>query len=166
MNNLLSQKQDQIIKQNAADFYALCVYSKHILGLDSIRIKDFTAHRQYNKKYSDNLSSLGTSKLLLSSSLSILLMYTFKSILIVPIFFGNYYILRQLGVLGTTNHESEMSSTTKFCFFCSSDSRVEKVNERYNSYYKLIEYVFNRAQIKTLDQFERELDKLMVEFKI
>jgi hypothetical protein len=119
MNNLLSTKNEEMIKQTSADFYTMTVYSKDILGLDEIRIKEFITFNEDIKISKGNNNKQGGRmeffnyilenkfKFVSGISFSFLLMYKFRSVLIIPIFFSGYHILNKLIVKNLLEEDIE-----------------------------------------------------------
>jgi hypothetical protein len=152
MNRFIETKNDSIIKKNSADFNALTIYSKHILNKDKIRIEEYKSFINNNKTNTNNYSKL--KNIIAFTAVSGLLIYKFQSILIVPLFFCNYYIINRLLLEYRFKKE---------CYFCSKNLYTQETNEKYKNYYKLIDYICNKAPVKNLNDFEMELDKIIKE---
>ena len=167
MNKFLFHKNEECIKQNSADFYTLSIYSKDILRLDDLRLKEFSEFyknihqgesqlKQFQKIFSNKYKII--SEICISSAL----MYRFKSILIVPLFFSGYLVMKTIILNLTLNHECE-----DICYFCQKNLiKIEQIN-KYEKYYKIINYIFEKNQnISSLDEFEKELEKSINQYKI
>jgi hypothetical protein len=142
MNKYLQIKNEQYIKTNSTDFYILSLYSKEILGKDILRINKYRNFKNENSQKSI-LNALA--HIFISS----LLIYKFKSLLIIPIFYTNYYILDNL-------------FKTDICYFCNNNQNTKD----YEDYYNLIKTVFERNKnIKCITDFEYELDRIINENK-
>ncbi len=175
-----------MIKSNSADFYTMAIFSKYIRKFDIYRLNDYKNYKnglaaKYN--HNDNLDNdndnldndnvidnnnylnlnlyLDTNfsliKLTGGITVSIVLAYKFKSILIVPVFFSSYYLIKKCLKLDNKNNSSNSE-----CYFCKCNTIKKRNMEQYNKYYNLIEYVFEKnPNIKNINDFERELDKLL-----
>jgi hypothetical protein len=168
MNKLLTQNNEQAIKHNSADFLTLTIYSKDILGFEkihflnfdkflSIRIKSNISKENnldYTTKFYENKF-----KYLGYIGLSLILTYKFRSLMIVPIFFMSYSMTKLL-IFPYKNENKSMNSTC-FCYFCE-ENKMRKVNlNKYDYYYKLIDYVFDKnPNIKNIQDFEKEFTKI------
>jgi hypothetical protein len=167
MNKFLFHKNEECIKQNSADFYTLSIYSKDILRLDDIRLKEFSdfykCSNQANSqsKYFQNVVS-NKYKIISGIIISSVLMYRFKSILIVPLFFSGYLVMKRIILNLTLKHECE-----DMCYFCQKNIIKKEKIDKYEKYYKVINYIFDKNQnISSLDDFEKELEKSINEYKI
>lgn len=161
MNKYLLNKDQFLIKQNSANFYALCLYSKYILNNDKYRLDDFknfySQLKNLNNSNNNNLS-FNFQKLSLYSITSFLLSYKFKSLIIFPLFYANFYLLKWMFPFTANN--------TDDCFFCFKNEISERNLRKYVKIYDLIEYVFKKEKIKNLDDFEKALDKIIKDYNI
>ena len=167
MNKFLFHKNEEYIKQNSADFYTLSIYSKDILRLDDLRLREFSDFYKSSKQVDSQLKHFqnvlsNKYKIISGICISSALMYRFKSILIVPLFFSGYLAMKRIILNLTLKHECEDK-----CYFCQKNLiKIEKI-EKYEKYYKIINYIFEKNQnISSLDQFEKELEKSINEYKI
>jgi hypothetical protein len=144
MNKYLKFKNEEFIKHNSADFYILSIYSSEVLKLDNLRLCEF---ENFKKGKCD------INKLFLNLGISSVLVYRFRSFLIIPVFYLSYFILDYL--LGKNAN----------CYFCEKQEiKIQKLNQ-YESYYNLINYVFRKNKINNFDEFEKELDKIIQDLK-
>jgi hypothetical protein len=151
MNKYIQIKNDQYIKTNSTDFYLLSIFSKEILDKDSIRLDNYIDY--YKNKKSDNFNKIN---IIVNCILSSALIYKFKSILIVPLFYTNYYMIDYF--ISNNDHD---------CYFCALNNMTSSKYAQYEDYYKLIQNVFERnSNIKNLNDFEKELDKIIQDYKI
>lgn len=166
MNNFLVHKNEECIKQNSADFYTISIYSKDILEMDRLRLNEFYSfHRIRNEKIigSSFFKDIYSYKYRMFSGFFIAsgLIYTFKSILVVPIFFGGYSIIKKVmtDLIDSFDCKSD-------CYFC--QKNLKKMNQlaTYEKFYSMINYVIdNNPNITSMDDFERGLDKSIKENK-
>lgn len=165
MNNLLSHKNEEAIKRNSADFYTMTVYSKDILGLDYIRLKSFKDYLQVNKINSLDDINLWNNKfkILTSLGVSFILMYKFKSVLVIPLFPVVYLMSKRIITGIGINYPNTFlaSDCGNDCYFCKSNQFKMKQLEDCEKYFHIIDYVLERNnKITNLQEFEDELDKL------
>jgi hypothetical protein len=151
MNKYLKIKNEEFVKHNATDFYVMSIYSMELLGKDLLRLDEFRAFKkdQTNRHLNGHI-------VLLNVAISALLIYRFKSFLIVPTFYGAYFILNKIF----------LKKDCLQCYFCErQENKTEKLRQ-YESYYALINYTFKRnRRIRNINDFECELDKIIKELK-
>lgn len=166
MNKLLTQNNEQAIKHNSADFLTLSIFSKDILGFEKIHflnydkfiksrnISTIVKENNYFKKFYDNKF-----KYMCYFSWSIILTYKFRSLIIVPIFFLCYSIIKKI-IFPYKNYNKSINSNC-FCYFCE-ENKLKKINlNKYNYYYQLIDYVFEKnPNIKNIQDFEKQLTNI------
>jgi hypothetical protein len=157
MNNLLTQKNEESIKQNSADFYTLSIYSKNILDYDTIRINEYRNFCSMRKRGNLTHNSNKYLKYTIGGFLSAFLMYRFKSVLIIPIFFSCNCLIKYF--LSSSNHTN--------CYFCLKNQIKTDQLDTYEKYYSIISYIVDKnPSITTLDDFEEVLDKSISQFKL
>jgi hypothetical protein len=183
MNNVLIQKNEEAIKQNSADFLTLCVYSKDILKLDYLHLLNYKYHLLNKSKFlagNETKNDLGSKvslkssidknkfKFMTSLGISLLLIYKFRSILIIPIFFSSYFITKSLISatseflhLGSEEEENRKINSLCNCYFCE-ENKIKKLNlDKYDYYFNVIDYVFEKnPNIKNLEEFQKDLAKI------
>ena len=143
MNKYLKFKNEDFIKHNSADFYLLSIYSKEILDMDYLRLEEF---KQFKKTENFNFRNLG-----INLGICSLLIYRFKSFLIIPCFYFCYFILDGF--------------SEKDCYFCEKQEMKKLKLQKYENYYNLINLVFKNKKIRNFDEFEQELDKIIRDLK-
>src|SRR5690348_16307612 len=135
MNNLLTNRNDEVIKQNSADFYTMLVYSKFVLRLDRFRIDNYekftrTLERKNGFKFS--FMSLYENKFKICTAA--LIMYKITSILAVPGVMLAYYLVK--GKSGDDDYKK------CGCYFCNGNLIKEEKIQRYDAYYKFVNRAF------------------------
>jgi len=172
MNNLLSSKNEETIKQTSADFYTMTVYSKDILGLDYLRIKEFIMFDQDRKIFTKNKNNLGGFREILNYfvenkfkftsgiSISFLLIYKFRSILVVPIFFTNYYFIKKIISKNFSDEDNAIECCV--CYHCEKNKQKANNLKTYQNYYKMISNIVEKnPNIKSIEDFKNEISKLI-----
>jgi hypothetical protein len=149
MLKYLKFKNDEFIKQNGTDFYVLSLFSYNILQKDKLRIEEY-------KNFKKNTIRFNPLNIITNIGISIALIYQFKSLLIIPFFYTNYYILNWI-----------FPAYELPCYFCERNTKKKEKLENYENMYRLIEYIFERNHnIKNITDFEKELDNLINELNI
>ena len=168
MNKFLFHKNEECIKQNSADFFTLSIYSKDILRLDYLRLIEFSdfyrseSNQENTKwKFFQNTHS-NKFKIISGILISSAIMYRFKSVLIVPVFFAGYLVMKRIILNLQLSHNCEGIS-----YFCQKNLKKREKLEMYEKYYKMINYIIDKnPNVSSLDEFERELDISIKEYKI
>ena len=149
MFKYINYKNDEFIKQNGTNFYILSLFSKNIINKDKLRIQGY-------KSYKKNMTSISLLNIIPNTIISITLIYKFKSILILPFFYTNYFLLKWI-------FPTEICR----CYFCERNQKRIEILENYEKIYRLIEYIFERNHnIYNITDFEKELDKVINELNI
>jgi hypothetical protein len=159
--NKLIEINDEKIRHNSVDLYSLCVYSKNILKLDHFRIQEYWHFRKkQNSKLQVN-KNLKELNILIAIPTILILIYRFKSFLIIPSFFGTYYFFVK-PIFKFFLHKNNDS-----CYFCYKNKEETDKLDTINSYSSLIDLMFKRdPKISSLRDLEAELDKYINEKKI
>lgn len=155
--------RDEIVNtKKFTDFYILSLYSKEILKLDNLRIKDFKDFYFKNRKINDEIDKkIKIKKHFLNSLFSISLIYCFRSILIVPLFFSSVYIFKKL-YKGFSNSFISNEHINDSCYFCQRNLFKQNTKEKFSNYYILIKHLLTKnSQINNINDFEKELDYLI-----
>lgn len=159
MKNLLIHNNENVIKTNSADFYTIMIYSKYIKKYDSFRLDDYKNFKSENNKKSDFFDYLKFNKIKLLTSIfiSFSLMYKFKSILIIPIFFVSYSVTKKLLLAVETPCR---------CYFCQCNLVKEDEKKKFEKYYQLIEYIFEKnPNIFNIQDYQNELKLISMKIK-
>jgi hypothetical protein len=153
MNKYLKVKNEEFVRQNSADFYVMSIYSSLILKKDFLRIEEFKKFcKDRNGK---NKNKFDKSLVITNLFISAVLVYRFKSFLIIPVFYSTYYFLNYF--LAGKNLE---------CYHCEKQKIKQNNLTRYENYYNLINYCFEKnPKIKNIDDFEKELDRIIKDLK-
>jgi len=155
--------RDEIVNNKKfTDFYILSLYSKEILNLDNLRIKDYKDF--YNKIKEENedfCQKFKLKKYCINTLFSFTLMFYFKSLLVVPLFFSSIYLVRKV-YYGISNRYLIKEHICHSCYFCQRNFCKQNTKEKFSKYYTLIKYVLtNNSQINNINDFEKELDDLI-----
>lgn len=149
MLKYLKIKNEEFIKQNGTDFYVLSLFSYNILKKDRLRIEEY-------KNYNKSISTYNSLIIIPNICISLALIYRFKSLLIIPFFYSNYYLLKWIYPVNNTS-----------CYFCDRNHIKRDKRQDYENMYRLIEYAFERNHnIKNITDFEKELDNIIDELNI
>jgi hypothetical protein len=149
MNKYLTIKNEELIKHNATDFYIMSIYSMDLLSKDKLRLNEFRNYKKNTKV------KLNPAIFMTNIGICALLVYKFKSLLIVPVFYLSYFCLDRL-----------ISKNTS-CFFCERGLVKKQKLQQYEDYYNLINHVFKRnSRIRDINDFENELDRYIKELKL
>ena len=162
MNKLInvSNKEEETKKNMSADFYILTLFSKDILNLDNLRIKDYKEFYNTDKNSDNNFKN--KKKYLFKIFVSGGLIYFYKSFLVVPLFFGNCYILNILKNKIFKKNSDVNRNIQESCYFCQRKLNKENLTEKYTKYYILIKYILDKnAKINNISDFEKELDNII-----
>ena len=90
------------------------------------------------------------------------LIYFYKSFLVVPLFFGNCYILNILKNKIFKKNSDVNRNIQESCYFCQRKLNKENLTEKYTKYYILIKYILDKnAKINNISDFEKELDNII-----
>jgi len=160
------KNRDEIIRNKfSADFYILNLYSKEILDLDKLRVKDFSEfyrNNQINYREGTNWDkNRKIKRYFLNTMFSVGLIFYFKSFLVIPVFFSSVFLIKKI-TYGISSRFNCRESVIDNCYFCQRDINKEKLTENYTKYYLLINYIIEKnSKINNLDDFEKELDILI-----
>jgi len=167
MNNFLSHKNEECIKQNSADFYTMSIYSKDILNLDFLRLKEFSDFYLGSKNYNFDNSYIDRvysnrfkiiSGILISSGLT----FRFKSILVGPLFFSIYFFTKKVILNRYILHDCNNK-----CYFCQKNLCKKEKLDKFEKCYEIINYIIDKnPNISSLDEFEKELELSIRQYKI
>lgn len=149
----LNLKDESLVKKNAANFYLMEAYASQFCEIDKLRKKNFQEFSKISdqKQANTNNSTHKTTHRIMSIGFTCFLIYKTKSILVAPLFLSNYFLLKRF-----------MQAKPEECFFCCKNKVTYENKRIYNEYYKVINEVFTRnPNIKSLDEFELELDDLL-----
>jgi hypothetical protein len=164
MNNLLTQKNEEGITKNSADFYTMMIYSKNILDLDKLRINEYKLFKRENisniEKFNNDKNKFPIYKIFIGTSVSVFLMYKFKSIFVIPIFFTSYYLVFNKFIKFIIYYSAEnLNKLNTECYFCEKNFKKSKKIENYEKYFQMINYIVDKdPNISTLKEFEKALD--------
>jgi hypothetical protein len=152
----LNLKEESLVKRNGANFFFMEKYADIHLNINKLRLQEFKHHNASHQINNDWMNKNLMIKSFLILGTSCLLIYKFKSIMIVPIFLINYSLINKY-----------LYFSKEACYFCENTLRSYERKKKYNLYYNCINKVFERNEnIKTLDDFEKELDQILKELTI
>ena len=167
MNNFLSHKNEECIKQNSADFYTMSIYSKDILNLDFLRLNEFSdfyfgsKHDNFDNSYVDKIYS-NRFKILSGILISSALMIRFKSVLVGPLFFSGYFVTKRVILNRFISHDCNNK-----CYFCQKNLNKKEKLDKFEKYYEIINYIIDKnPNLSSLDEFEKELELSIRQYKV
>ncbi len=169
MSKLLDVRiKDEILKnKKSPDFYIMSIISKDINNNDEKRLKDFNNFNEFLTKNklqeasiikNMNYYAMNIIKVLVSISL----VAFYRSILVIPMFFGSYKILINTKKYFFSQKIGD-ASTSDCCYFCQRHIYKNELNEKYSDNYGIIKEVLSRNDnIYNLNDFENELDRIIL----